>query len=77
MSIFHDEVEIEDFIFEESKDTYFYHCPCGDRFQISLEQLKNGEDIAHCPSCSLIIRVIYNPEDFTEEGEDEEYDPSK
>lgn len=25
------------------------------------EDLANGEDIAHCPSCSLIIRVIYDP----------------
>lgn len=39
----------------------------GDKFQISLEELRNGEEIARCPSCSLIIRVIYNPEDFQEE----------
>jgi diphthamide biosynthesis protein 3 len=24
-------------------------------------QLQDGEDIARCPSCSLIIRVIYDP----------------
>src|SRR5438477_3029837 len=24
-------------------------------------QLQGGEDIARCPSCSLIIRVIYDP----------------
>src|SRR5438552_6213696 len=24
-------------------------------------QLQEGEDIARCPSCSLIIRVIYDP----------------
>lgn len=23
-----------------------------------------GEDVAQCPSCSLLIRVIYDPEDF-------------
>jgi hypothetical protein len=23
-----------------------------------------GEEIAHCPSCSLVIRVVYNPADF-------------
>lgn len=23
-----------------------------------------GEDVATCPSCSLIIRVIYDPEQF-------------
>lgn len=35
MSIYHDEVEIEDFEYDEEDDTYYYPCPCGDRFQIS------------------------------------------
>lgn len=35
MSIYHDEVEIEDMEFDEETETYFYPCPCGDRFQIS------------------------------------------
>ena len=29
-------------------------------FLIVYEELKNGEDIACCPSCSLIIKVIYD-----------------
>lgn len=44
----------------------------GDKFQITLEDLKNGEEIGKCPSCSLIIRVIYDPEDFQEDEEGEE-----
>jgi diphthamide biosynthesis protein 3 len=33
----------------------------------------SGEEIARCPSCSLLIRVIYDPEQFMpEEGEEEE-----
>ena len=24
------------------------------------EELENGEDVARCPSCSLIVRVIYD-----------------
>ncbi|CAP39208.2 Protein CBR-DPH-3 [Caenorhabditis briggsae] len=55
MSVFHDEVEIEDFEFDEEKDVYHYPCP---------EMLEMGEDVAQCPSCSLLIRVIYDPEDF-------------
>lgn len=35
MSVFHDEVEIEDFEFDEDTETYYYPCPCGDLFQIS------------------------------------------
>ena len=35
MSIFHDEVEIEDFEYDEESETYTYPCPCGDLFQIT------------------------------------------
>lgn len=62
--IFHDEVEIEDFEFDEEKQLYHFPCPCGDRFEITLQQLEFGEDIATCPSCSLMVRVIYDMEQF-------------
>ncbi|XP_005144502.3 diphthamide biosynthesis protein 3 [Melopsittacus undulatus] len=64
MSVFHDEVEIEDFEYDEETETYSYPCPCGDRFLITREDLENGEDVATCPSCSLILRVIYDQEQF-------------
>jgi hypothetical protein len=35
MSVFHDEIEIEDFEYDEEEEIYSYPCPCGDRFQIS------------------------------------------
>ena len=35
MAVFHDEVEIEDFEYDEETETYFYPCPCGDQFQIT------------------------------------------
>lgn len=35
MTIFHDEIEIEDFEYDEDEEMYYYPCPCGDRFQIS------------------------------------------
>ena len=60
MSVFHDEVEIEDFEYDEEAETYYYPCPCGDKFAITKEELENGEDVATCPSCSLIVRVIYD-----------------
>lgn len=28
------------------------------------EELADGEELAHCPSCTLVIEVIYNPDDF-------------
>ena len=69
MSVFHDEVEIEDFEYDQEEETYYYPCPCGDRFAITREELECGEEVATCPSCSLIVKVIYNQEDFQEEEE--------
>jgi len=64
MAVFHDEVEIEDFEYDDEEETYYYPCPCGDRFAITKEELQCGEEVATCPSCSLIVKVIYDPEDF-------------
>ena len=56
----YDEIEIEDMTFDEDLQIYHYPCPCGDRFQIALDDLRESEDIAVCPSCSLMIRVIFD-----------------
>nr|CAH7760173.1 unnamed protein product [Callosobruchus chinensis] len=37
MSVFHDEIEIEDFEYDEEEGIYHYPCPCGDRFEISKD----------------------------------------
>lgn len=55
----YDEIEIEDFTWDPRANVFHYPCPCGDRFEISKSQMRDGEDIATCPSCSLIVRVIY------------------
>lgn len=86
MSVYHDEIEIEDFEYDDEEDIYYYPCPCGDRFQITKvlqqsgsavsygltlkEELKAGEEVATCPSCSLIVKVIYDPEHFQKEEEE-------
>ncbi|KAI6037599.1 zf-CSL-domain-containing protein [Pisolithus marmoratus] len=74
MGAYYDEIEIEDMTWDEVKGVYHYPCPCGDRFEISRRQLANYEDIATCPSCSLVIRVIYDPLDFEDEPPDDEQD---
>jgi len=61
MGAYYDEIEIEDMAWDEEKGVFHYPCPCGDRFEISRKQLANYEDVATCPSCSLIIRVVYDP----------------
>lgn len=74
MGAYYDEIEIEDMTWDEVKGVYHYPCPCGDRFEISRKQLANYEDVATCPSCSLVIRVIYDPLDFEDEPPDDEWD---
>ncbi|XP_037672400.1 DPH3 homolog isoform X1 [Choloepus didactylus] len=64
MVVFCDEVGIQDFQYDEDLETYFYPCLCGDNFAITKEDLENGEDVATCPSCSLIIKVIYDKGQF-------------
>eukprot|EP00357_Protocruzia_adherens_P009585 CAMPEP_0115020768 /NCGR_PEP_ID=MMETSP0216-20121206/30399_1 /TAXON_ID=223996 /ORGANISM="Protocruzia adherens, Strain Boccale" /LENGTH=80 /DNA_ID=CAMNT_0002392819 /DNA_START=181 /DNA_END=423 /DNA_ORIENTATION=- len=63
MSIY-DEVEIEDLEFEADEQMFFFPCPCGDRFQVSLFELTQGEDIATCPSCSLRLKIVFETEDL-------------
>jgi diphthamide biosynthesis protein 3 len=36
------------------------------------EDLRNGEEIANCPSCSLRIRVIYDPDMFGNNEDDDD-----
>lgn len=33
--VIHDEVEIEDFEYDPSSDTFTYPCPCGDEFVVT------------------------------------------
>ncbi|ETN44329.1 diphthamide biosynthesis protein 3 [Cyphellophora europaea CBS 101466] len=62
----YDEIEIEDMTFDKTLQLYHYPCPCGDRFEIHIDSLRDGEDIAVCPGCSLMIRVIFDQEDLRE-----------
>lgn len=69
MSGAYDEVDLDDMEWNSELKAFTYQCPCGDFFQISLDELRNGEDIAHCPSCSLVLLVIYDPGDVPSEDE--------
>ena len=56
----YDEIEIEDCFYDETLQIYHHPCPCGDRFEISVYDMRDGDDIARCPSCSLMIRIIFD-----------------
>ena len=77
-SLYYEEVEIEDMTYSSSENVYTYPCPCGDNFVITLEELWDGEDVAPCPSCTLVIKVIYEEEDLEpledSDNDDENYD---
>jgi diphthamide biosynthesis protein 3 len=60
----YDEIEIEDMTFDPTLQIYHYPCPCGDRFEIGIADLRDREDIPVCPSCSLMIRVIFDIDDL-------------
>lgn len=62
---FYDEVELEDLTFHPELLLYTYPCPCGDQFEICLSDMRNGEEVAVCPSCSLTIRVIFDQVSFS------------
>ncbi|KAJ2082840.1 Diphthamide biosynthesis protein 3 [Coemansia sp. RSA 988] len=68
---FYDEIEIEDMDFDKDLRVYHYPCPCGDRFEISMVLLEEGECIAKCPSCSLLLKVIYDADEFGPNDDDE------
>ena len=50
MSVFHDEVEIEDFEFDPDTESYYYPCPCGDQFRITVVRrfvLRVSKEVTH------------------------------
>ena len=51
MTVFHDEVEIEDFEYDEETEIYHYPCPCGDRFEIT--KVNEGFIFLFGPICSI------------------------
>lgn len=58
---YYDEIEFEDLTFDKKMGIFTYPCPCGDNFQIALDDMKDGWDVGVCPSCSLQIKVIFDP----------------
>ncbi|MCJ1329405.1 Diphthamide biosynthesis protein 3 [Thelotrema lepadinum] len=69
MSIY-DEIEIEDMTYDSTLQIYHYPCPCGDRFEIGIADLRDGEEIAVCPSCSLMIKVIFEVDSLPKSEEE-------
>lgn len=56
---YYEVLDIDAFRYSRETEEYTYPCPCGDFFVISKEEIENGEEVARCPSCSLVVRVLY------------------
>lgn len=59
----YEEVSLADMIVADEKDRLLFPCPCGDLFEISLDDFSKGGDVAQCPTCSLTIKVIFTVEE--------------
>jgi diphthamide biosynthesis protein 3 len=62
----YDTIEIDDMDYDEDEQIYYYPCPCGDQFTITVAEMYEGENIAKCSSCTLMIRIIYDVKDLDE-----------
>lgn len=59
-------VKLKDMMYNEKNQMYQYQCPCGDLFEIYLEDMYDGEDVALCPSCTLKVKVIFTENELPE-----------
>lgn len=58
-----DEIEIEDFDYEEDPERYVYSCRCGGQYVLTGVDVSFQMDYVSCAFCSLCIKVDYN-DDF-------------
>lgn len=56
----YEEVPLEELTYDAESQLLQYPCPCGDLFEMAVDDLLNGKDTAQCPTCSLIIKVLYS-----------------
>lgn len=57
MSIYHDEVEIEDMEFDEETETYYFPCPCGDKFSITKVVVHFDFWALHVMNCAMLTNL--------------------
>ncbi|KNH03650.1 Zinc finger DPH-type [Perkinsela sp. CCAP 1560/4] len=50
-------VHIDQMEYDQHMNLFRYPCPCGDLFEINVDDLLAGERVAECPTCSLTILI--------------------
>ena len=63
---YYDAIELDAMQFAKDEEQYLYPCPCGDNFIFTVDDILNLEQLAPCMSCSLQLKVKYDPEAFLE-----------
>lgn len=62
MDEFHyEEVALSDMVVEDN--VLLYPCPCGDLFELDMDEFIAGANVAQCPTCSLTVRIIASAEE--------------
>lgn len=59
----YEEVPLDELTFDADGQRLQYPCPCGDLFEMTVDELLLGKDIATCPTCSLTVKVLYSSDD--------------
>ncbi|UKJ88771.1 hypothetical protein MACJ_002017 [Theileria orientalis] len=59
-------VKLSECEYDSETETFYYLCPCGDIFELFLEELLKGNNVSECPSCSLRIKIDLKPGDLDE-----------
>ncbi|KAJ9463903.1 Diphthamide biosynthesis protein 3 [Diplonema papillatum] len=54
----YEEVPLAKMEWLEDEGLFAYDCPCGDLFTATKEELRNGQCVLVCPTCSLAVRVV-------------------
>lgn len=70
-------VDLEQFECQEHGETieYSHECRCGGTFVVLPTDLLQGKDVVGCCTCSLHIRVLFDPTDLIgDDDEDEDCD---
>lgn len=59
----YEEVPLAELTYDAEFKRLQYPCPCGDLFEMALEDLLMGKDIAQCPTCSLTVKVLFTSDE--------------
>ena len=60
----HDEIDLEDMVYNAEEGMYSYQCRCGGMIVCNEnELLDEGREIFPCLSCSLWVKVVYEVEE--------------